>query len=233
MLKSRCVFPPGGFQFVQPQTGWEAPAGVSFDAVVQALIAHRKANPALAKQHGWATDYASVANEVDAYNDARCRAHGWMEYVTGDPAPFIPAASRSQPPGFASAAGAVKRVGAGVKTLLDWLGSGGRPVEREQAESRASICETCPQNGTGDWTRFFTAPASEAIRRQLEIKGAMKLRTSKDHALGVCAGCLCPLKLKVWCPLPHILRSTDPSVLSKLDSRCWILRESGDGRPSS
>lgn len=229
MLKSRDVFPPGGFLYVQKETGWEAPQGVSFNVVVQALIAHRKANPALAGMHHWALDEKTVGNEVDAFNDARCRAHGWLGYVSQEvtSSPF-PAARPSIVHRVAAAGEGVKRIAAGVKTLLDWLGKGGRPVLKELAEKRASICAICPKNKTGGLEKFFTVPASEQIRTQLGIKNDLKLETSHDARLNVCEACLCPLRLKVWCPMDHILEGLSTEIRSKLNPenpKCWILEE--------
>lgn len=225
MLKSRDQFPPAGFQFLQPETGWEAPFNQSFDVTVKAIMAHRKANPALAKRSNWALDYNSIANELDAFNDARCRAHGWLHFVSQEasPVPFWQPHSEKQGP--AVGAGGRSRIVAGVRTLLDWLGSGGRPVNRELAEKRAEVCSGCPMNGKGDWTRFFTVPASQKIKTQLEIKNELKLETPSDEKLGVCEACLCPLKLKVWTPIKHILKEMDEATTSKLDGRCWIPKE--------
>ena len=228
MMKSRNAFPPGGWLYTQAATGWSAPPGQSFNVVTQALVAHRKANPGLVKQHNWAIDLASVANEVDAFNDARCRAHGWLDYVSGGPSDFQwPATSpRSwSRPAVAAGEGSVKRVAAGVKTLLDWLGSGGRPVEQELANVRAERCALCPLNGKGGFERYFTVPASNAIKLQLEIKNDMKLATPSDEKLGICVGCLCPLKLKVFCPLDHIMKEMSEETFGQLHPRCWIIGE--------
>lgn len=46
-LKRLDLYPPGGWQFTQPETGWKAPAGKSFEQVVDLLTAHRQANPGL------------------------------------------------------------------------------------------------------------------------------------------------------------------------------------------
>lgn len=228
MMKSRNDWPPAGWIYVQPQTGWQSQGQQSFTGLVNSLIAHRLANPGLVKKHNWATDFESVANEVDAYNDARCRAHGWLNYVTGDQTVPFPVAPRPFSPRRGVVVGTtLKHVSAGVKTLLDWLGSGGRPVEQALAEKRATVCMTCPQNGTGGLEHYFTVPASQAIKLQLEIKNDLKLATSHDAILNVCEACSCPLKLKVWCPLDHILKEMDEATKAKLDPRCWILSEEG------
>lgn len=224
MLASRNNFPPGGFKFIQPETGWSAPDWQSFDVVVRALIEHRKANPALAKKNNWSLNYATVADEVDSYNTAICMAHGWTQFIASPTGPFLPASRSPLLSRLASAAGSVNRVAAGVRTLLDWLGSGGRPVDSLEAEQRASICGACPLNKAGDWKSYFTQPVSREIGLQLEMKHKLNLKTSKDDVLNICTGCDCPLKLKVWTPMEHILKFTTEETKKRLDARCWILK---------
>lgn len=225
MLASRMKHPPGGFKFIQPETGWSAPEWQSFDVVVQSLIEHRKANPALAKKNNWSLNYATVADEVDAYNTQICIAHGWDSFVVGGPGgPFRQASRSPLLDRLESAAGSVNRIAAGVKTLLDWLGSGGKPVETTEAESRATTCELCPLNKPGDWKSYFTQPVANQIRIQLEMKNRLQLKTSKDDKLGVCTGCDCPLRLKVWTPMEHVLKNTTEETKNRLVPQCWILK---------
>lgn len=211
---------------MQPETGWQAPAWMSFNTLVQAIIEHRKSNPALAKQHQWVMDPVSVANELDAYNTQICLAHGWTGFIVmqGPSAPFPPAFRSPLKDRLAAAAGSVGRVAAGIQTLLDWLGSGGAPVDQKEAESRAMICSTCPKNEKGDWKRFFTVPAAEQIKLQLEMRNNLSLKTSQDAHLNVCSGCDCVLKLKVWTPMSHVLKYTTEETKKRLDPRCWVLR---------
>src|SRR5215467_11146951 len=72
---------PGGFRFYQPETKWRSSAFASFDTIVQGLVAHRRGNPALCAKHGWATDPAQVADEVDRYNALVCSQMGWTKFI--------------------------------------------------------------------------------------------------------------------------------------------------------
>lgn len=227
MLANRNNFTPGGFRFIQPEISDKelGDPSTSFDVLVRRVIELRKANPALAQKNNLSKEYATVANEVDAYNSAICIAHGWNAFVTGGPAGPFQGASRSPLLSrLESAAGSVNRVAAGVRTLLDWLGSGGRPVDSLEAEQRAVICEACPLNKPGDWKSYFTQPVAKEIGLQLEMKHKLNLKTSRDEALNVCTGCDCPLKLKVWTPMEHILKFTTEDTKKRLDARCWILK---------
>lgn len=98
-------------------------------------------------------------------------------------------------------------------------------MEKSVAETRASVCAGCEKNGRGGLEHYFTVPASQAIKLQLEIRNELKLETGYDDKLNVCEACLCPLKLKVWCPLDHIMKEMDAATKAKLWTGCWILSE--------
>lgn len=231
MLISRRSFPPNGFRFFEPKTGWPKNpigyfAGKHFDQVVEEVIQHRLKNPRWANQ--WATDFETVANEVDNYTSFDIGMD--PNYCTGGVAPSFP---QSPPPPLSSGQNAngvgvvvaAKKVIAGIGVLLDWLGSGGKSVPNEQAEARARVCSDCPKNRPGNLTDWFTIPASERIRRQLEIRNDMKLATTFDDRLNVCEACLCPLRLKVHTPIKYVLEKLTPEGKAALDERCWMLAE--------
>lgn len=70
---SRHTFPPGGWKFFQPQTGWSAPTPVSstFEQTAELIIKHRKMNPAATQQHQLSTDYNDVCDELENYTRKR------------------------------------------------------------------------------------------------------------------------------------------------------------------
>ena len=127
-----------------------------------------------------------------------------------------------QPQRVAAVAGHASKTTAGIKLVIDWLGSGLRPVNREEAERRAVICATCPQNQTGDLWQRIDAKAAEGLKRLISIKSEMALTTTYENKLKTCLACDCHLPLKVFAPLNHILENTSDEVKSKLDPRCWI-----------
>ncbi len=116
-------------------------------------------------------------------------------------------------------------VARGTAILVEWIGEGGVPVEIPIAEARAAICAECPLNDKGDWTRWFTQPASDLITQQLAVKHDLKLATSFDDKLQVCSACGCPLKLKVFTPMKHIRAHLSGESKAKLVPYCWILTE--------
>lgn len=230
-LKSRQRPIPNGFVFLQSQTGWKAPRNASFNTIVNALIAHRKGNPFLAQKHKWSLDPVAVADEVDAFNAMVCERMGYTNFIQSPvgvaPPPKFPAPSASEQSKLSAAAGQVKKIWAGVRTLNDWIDSGDPPVPAEQSAARARCCATCNKNTPGDFTTWFTKPAAEAIQKQVERISDRKLSTPEDARLNVCSVCLCPLKLKVHTPLNYINSYLSEGVLKELEkvSGCWIVEE--------
>lgn len=231
MLKSRQMQIPGGFKFIQPETGWKARPFQSFSMLVQALITHRNGNPFLRDKHKWATDQASVEREVEVFNVRVCLAQGWTQYLSGSsgggPAPKSQALSEHERKSLGAAAGRATKIWSGVKTLNEWIDSDEPPVPVELAESRAAVCLACPLNQTGDFTEWFTRPAAAAIQRQIEKLAHRKLATSQDAKLNVCEACLCPMKLKVHTPIKYITAHLVAGVRDELGRglNCWILSE--------
>lgn len=231
-LKDRQIFPPGGFQFLQPETGWNAPENSSFDVVVTKLIEHRNANRFITQQHNLSTDYETVANEVDAYNAQRMLANpGWAHFL-GDASP----GGQWWPQRLSRAAGgvvaSVKKTAAGIKVISEWLGSGLRPVDKSLAEKRGSRCIECSQNSDPNWPQKLDAMAAADIKKLVEIKNDMKLETQYDKQLLTCQVCDCFLPLKVWVPIKHISDETSTDTLNKLSAvktasgkGCWVAEE--------
>lgn len=231
-LKDRNRQIPNGLRFVQPETNWQPPRYASFDIVVRSLISHRQSRPDLVASKGWSLDYETVADEVDNFNAVVCARHGWTDYIMNGnegaaPPPKSQALLQQERSAIAVAAGRAKKIWAGVKTLNDWLDSGEPPVPAAVSEIRASICGKCPRNGKGDFESWFTRPASEIIRRQLERISGMQLKTVNDDKLNVCEICLCPLKVKVHTPVKYIREHTPQDVLVELRAvkDCWIPKE--------
>lgn len=216
--------PNGGWQWLQPQTGFQIRGvGLTFDQTVSAIIKHRRANPAIVGKFKLSLSPAAVGVELIKFQQARGAI----------PPDVVP---KQMPPretprllGAALAAVAsVKKLASGAALLMDWQTSGQEPVPSEVSSSRAAICAGCPQNETGDLTRYFTAPVAEGIRAKLGKLHEMKLTTPFDSKLGVCKACICELKLKAHTPLDLILKRLKPEVradLNQKEPRCWILQE--------
>jgi hypothetical protein len=125
----------------------------------------------------------------------------------------------------------IRNDAAGAALLADWLGEGGEPVDIRLAEWRSSTCaagnlsQPCQFNIEPKWWERMKNSVAETIRKQLEIKNKIKLRTSRDDSIFMCQRCGCALPLKVHVPLKHIREHTRPELIDKLPWWCWIKRE--------
>jgi len=208
---------PGGNQFYVADTKWSPAPFSSLDSITQQLIAHRSGRPDLVAKHGWSLDPVVVRQEVEAYQVAVCVRNGWGEYIHGgaETAPF-------QEPTRRPLLARARAVAVGAETIVSWIDDGAPTVPKELANRRAERCVSCPKNGKGGFESYFTVPAANAIRKQIERKRDMKMETPFDDQLGVCEACTCPLVLKPWMPLDRILAKMPPSDQDALHESCWI-----------
>ncbi len=231
-LKNRQLQIPGGMGFYLPQLKWNAPKGASFNVICDAVEAVVRGNAYLAQQHQWPSGRRDIEEWVDTYNAGVCARMGWMDYVTlGGGSVTLP---KSNPrhlqetlQSLGAAAAAAKELVRGARTLVEWIDSGEGGVPPELSTHRAIICAQCPKNEKGDWTRWFTVPAAEMIKRQVERLTQRQLSTPRDDDLHLCTACHCPLKVKVHVPIAWIKKRFGPEVMAKLKEGkdCWILSE--------
>lgn len=231
-LNSRQLQIPFGFKYVQPEVPkWRPKSYSSFDSLVNQVIALRKGNSALLSK-GLSTDWNTVANEVEQFNVKLCQNMGWTTYLAGGAGAAVPYPKASAPvqsqSEVAAAAGKVRKIWAGVRTINEWLDSTEPGVSQEQADKRAARCSLCKMNKEGDLSGWFTIPASEAIKRQLEKSAGRNLSTRLDSRLHLCTVCYCPLKLSVHVPLAIKLAHLSPEVeqeLRQVKPTCWVIEE--------
>lgn len=230
MLKSRTSWPPGGWIFLEPATGWRAPQGLTFGQVVDAIIKHRRQN----KQHKLSTNADEVADQLDAYTCARLKydpAFCVPTPPTGTarnftvPLPNQVRAVRANEGSVAAVARFLSSTNAGIKVWLDWFGDG-KPVNPALAEVRATICSECPENDkAANILEWFTGVAARGIMAIFSALNDLNLHTSKDEELKVCKVCDCPLKAKVWVPLYIVKKEMTGDRMAQLHPKCWIRHE--------
>jgi hypothetical protein len=215
----------GGWKFFQAQTGWHNPAAmIGEDASIKAIRDHRLANPAITAKHNLSTDPGDIKRELTVFQQARgSLPKPQPSFFRGS----RPSQSRSKGAAAAAitnltdAATGIKRAAQGTAVVLDWLTSGGQPVSQELADKRAAICVSCPKNVPGSW---YTVAPAELIRETLSARSDLKLVTPHDDKLQSCDVCKCLMRLKVWCPLSHILDKTKPEIMAEFPQNCWIAR---------
>lgn len=232
-LKDRNHSIPYGFQWVESQTGRQF-KNDSFWSLVDELLAHRRGNAWIVKQHNLPMDRNQVANIVDEYNAARCLAHpGWEHFVgSAEPPKTWSPSAFSLRRRVENVVGGVRRTAAGVKLAAEWLGDGLRPVENALAEKRAGVCVTCPENGDPNWLQRIDASLASEVKHLVEIRNDLNLSTIHDQNLHTCKVCDCYLKLKVHTPIEHIKNNMPAEVVTKLrgvktstGAPCWVVEE--------
>lgn len=197
-------------------------AMVGLSASVTAVRDHRLKNPAICVQHKLSTDPVVIKQEIK--QAAALRTGIPLEPIAGVTPSFFPASSNQVIHRAAVVAADIKRAAQGTGVILDWIQSGGDPEPKELAEKRAAICVACPKNVKGAW---YTEAPAELLKTAIE--GWQKLRgstfdfqTSQGESLKSCNVCKCLMRLKVWCPLDHILNNTKPEIMSEFPPICWI-----------
>lgn len=228
-LKNRNHSIPGGFAYLQSETGFEAPKNLSFSSVVDAVVKHRLGNQWLAKKHGWSTNWDAVADEVDSYNALRMQSnpkwHHFLDADTGGASSVGPFSFPRLSQHANAVAGAVRKTAAGISVLLAWTGSGGRVVKQELAQQRAEVCKLCPLNQDGNFWQKIDAEFGKQLKLIIGIKNDLKLKVEGEDKLKSCTGCDCWIPTKIWTPISHILSHTPDEIKKSLDPSCWITAE--------
>lgn len=222
---------PNGLTFYIPEVNWRPRQFSSFNGIVDAVYHLVLGNPAL--QAKYPTDRTAVEDMVDEYNANICAQNGWSDYIAlpqqDSPIPKgSPQRQQILLQSLRNAAAKAKELVAGAKSLREWVDSGDPPVPTEQSAKRAAICAACPQNEQGDFTKWFTVPAAELVRRQLQVLQEKQLSTPDDDKIQMCMACSCPLRLKVHTPIGYVTKALSPEARERLKNGkdCWILAES-------
>lgn len=107
----------------------------------------------------------------------------------------------------------------GVSILAEWLGEGGVTCPQKEAQERTDICRVCPLN---DPNHKPTETIATAIKRQVEFKNSMGLRTNGIKSLHTCSACLCYLPLKIFVPKATLLSQETTQSLAAYHEKCWM-----------
>jgi hypothetical protein len=109
----------------------------------------------------------------------------------------------------------------GTKSIGSWALSGFDKVSVDQAEFRAATCVSCPHNRFPDGC----SPCQSDSLHKLVFSLVGAAKTTRHNQLHACDRCGCGLRVKVWAPLNHILKSTP---MLPYPAHCWIVKESAN-----
>lgn len=188
------VTPPSGFKYVVPETGMEVLAG-GMDNLVVSVQRHYAVNklPIPKNLRAVIEHYLCLINP-----ETFCRG----EYEPGDQQTVnITTSAIKEATNYASA-----RLKWGPDKFL---------CSQAEADRRASICVSCPENYRGICTTCNGL-------KDYVVKAIGDRVTAYDSRLGVCSRCSCLVKAKVHISMPAIRAVTPPADFDKYPANCWM-----------
>ncbi len=212
-LRNILTVPPGGFRYDQPLPDGAVKKFASMNlawTLAEEIADFRKGN---------GLPRASAREAIDDIEAATCqRLHDDPNWCRQDK-------KKALRPALSQKFAAAKRVAAGARVLIEWLGSGSKPVPIEIAQKRANVCLKCEHNREGHSFLTLTGGTVRAIAEQMQAKEQLKLRVEGEERLHACGICLCPIKLKCHVPLDTILAHTAEETLNSFPKWCWMVTE--------
>jgi hypothetical protein len=227
-LKNFNTLPPGGWRYVQNETGFKVnEMGPAADAV-KLIVQHRRANnlPGATMTEGF----------VDLDN-ATCERLGNDPLWCDTQKKTLPQ-THQLPPEVAKPAARQSSFNAvnGALILKDWIGDGGVPVADSLAKARAKVCvEDCSDPAREETGHFHNRPpgffskisaaVADAILEQRREKTGLGLAVPDEDKLHTCDICQCHNPLKVWVPMDVIKNRTSLETMAKFPKHCWMVTE--------
>ena len=194
-LKNKNIGLAGGFKYTQKESGITFNCS-SWDQLIVKLKQHRVAN-----------GYDIPLNWEDEVQDHLCRnCPDQDQWCVEDNNP--------QPTHRNLGLGDVVMF---TRVLVDKFVRGGKNVDAEEANKRASICASCPDNvSVGSCRGCNSGKIEEAVRRVTD-SGATKY----DEKLETCRWCGCFNKAQIWFPIEVLKNNMSDEIKESLPSHCW------------
>jgi hypothetical protein len=196
--------PPGGeWRYKVPETGQLFRDGTR-SGLLEQLAAHYRANGYALPDDLFGKVEAFICNEVPEYCGGEARAEN------------------QKPLTASTLAHTFHTVVKGTQVLISWVRGGAERVPVEQAEARASVCGSCPENVAP----LGCSNCNLGTLRDLakKIVGSRTLNTPVK--LESCRVCACTLEAKVWLPHAILWKHAADDEKSRLPAHCWMKTES-------
>lgn len=202
-LNNTHTTPPGGWSYRITETGHTERKHPSPESLRKALAKHCALHNLPLPPDEQIQDYICKQLGEDA-------VHWCVDVESGEPQ----AAYRQ---GGAPCRMHFSQVIGGTRTLISWLIRGRKRVEGAEAERRARICVTCPNNQIVHGCTGCSMPALKEVINSVVSGGS----TTVDAALEGCCICGCALKALVWMPLDILHERMPASENERLPDHCW------------
>lgn len=232
-LKTTNTYPPAGFLYTEPSTGYRPNPMQSFNSVVADLVRHRKGNNLPRATFAEASEDIQNATCLRLGNDPNW-CTGQKKTSTSGSLSASPLHQRNLVP-HAEEKSKSAKLSVGARILNDWLGDGLKPVTPELAQARADVCtgrisgHPCPYNQPSSGIiGMVTSTVAGKIKEQMESKNAMSVTVAGEDKLKTCAICWCHLPLKVHTPMSTIVDRTPDAMFSEFQRKqpaCWMVTE--------
>lgn len=200
ILTQRGTTPPDKFRYTFPEDGHRV-SSFSYDGWMAQIKTHAKDN-----------GYTLPDNWIAQAEDQLCQLlpPGWCKYEDGRPVE-----------GRVDARIGMDDILRGTRVFLEFVKSGGRIVEQEEAERRAKICGSCYMRAAIPGC----APCVGLANLVAEISGAKA--TKSDHLLETksCLVCKCSANANVWIPVETSRVGVTPEMMGQWPSFCWKKEE--------
>lgn len=204
-LKDRGLGVPGGFRFLQKETGHLVTAP-HWWALVNGVTSHRKSNQLPVP--------LGIEREIEQQLCESLVKDGADNFVQelDQTAAVLAANARTHKLRFRDIANF-------TVTMADHWFRGKALVDQTTANARAVICAECPLN-----VPVADCGTCEALKRTVKAVTGSRV-TPVDGNLKACAVCGCFNSAQVWFPLDVLQRHVGPSENAQLANNCWKKRQ--------
>ncbi len=204
ILKILTTIPPGGWTYIEPKSGLLLRGG-DYYKLREAVRQHRDNNRF---ENGPQLDHeiqTQICERITAAGGQRAK---WCIDPATIPIPGPSNKGRSIH---------IDDVRSFLRLLGTWMKSGFKFIEQPEANRRAGICASCPQNVDiqGCSTCAHIGPLlTQTIGRRT---------TTYDSGLKGCEVCGCSNKAQIWVPLKILKENMKSPQLDLYPNHCWKL----------
>lgn len=233
-FRSKTTVPPGGWQYIDPDTGLtygykDSVSGRknvnTIGDIVEAMAQDRSVRdlPMLPEQPEKLIEHFNCEKLDDATKRKLC--------YNAPPQQNKPSVAATRPRTVTTQNRFdLRTLYNGMQVFTTWLAAGMPLVSREEAVRRAEICSQCPMQAKVPGCRTCSRMARTVMRLQ------PKARTPFDAKLENCMVCKCVNKAQVWAPEKYLSIGVTDAMMEQFPNTCWkkqLLTQEKDNNETS